>query len=157
MKKIGIILSLFLILCLSGCHIYGYCEYGCYENFDEYRNDFNIICEILKNTEKGTYFLDKKDNILSIKKAADDKWIDISEDEQKSLNRIYEGSKNPGFEWIDVTEQYIFFEYDAVGCGILHTNKNIKDIISEFEEKSTYDNEKYGYVEYGDGWYGVYR
>lgn len=49
-----------------------------------------------------------------------------------------------------------FFEYDANGSGIMYT-EHIKKQIKELEEKSVYDNEKYGYNKLGKNWYGVYR
>lgn len=154
-----------------GYHRWGYYEYGTYDNFKTYQRDFEIVKEAVSDT--GLYYISVKnaeeDNQyritekteLNIIPAHTDTELPLSDTQKESLASILMHSYGYqynyiGFAWISVTDDSVFFEYDANGSGIMYT-EHIKKQIKELEEKSVYDNEKYGYNKLGKNWYGVYR
>lgn len=154
-----------------GYHRWGYYEYGTYDDFKTYQYDFESVKEALSDT--GLYYISVKnaeeDNQyritekteLNIIPAHTDTELPLSDTQKESLASILIHSYGYqynyiGFTWISVTDDSVFFEYDANGSGIMYT-EHIKKQIKELEEQSVYDNEKYGYSKLGKNWYGVYR
>lgn len=154
-----------------GYYRWGYYEYGTYDDFKTYQHDFEIVKDVVadtgfysisvKNTKEDNQYRITEKTELSIVPAQTGTAISLSDTQKESLARILIHSYGYqynyiGFAFIIVTDDSVFFEYDANGSGIMYT-ENIKKQIKELEEKSVYDNEKYGYTRLGKNWYGVYR
>lgn len=84
--------------------------------------------------------------------------IELSKEEKESLKRLYDISASMNtnrehFSYISVGNQEVFFSYEQRPCDIVYTERKIKDVISNLEQEGY----RYGYIKYGDGWYGVYQ
>lgn len=84
--------------------------------------------------------------------------IEFSKEEEESLKRLYDISASTNtyrehFSFISVKNQDVFFSYEQRPCNIVYTERKIKDVIFDLEQKGY----QYGYIKYSDGWYGVYQ
>lgn len=143
--------TVYIILSLSFWP--GYAKYGHYENFEQYREQFDIVKNLFEDCEEGVYN-------LSMVSATDLDLnpIPMTAEQNTALNTIQSNCKYHEFDSVVVTEDYIWFYYFDYGCGIMYTDENIRRITRQLEKQSIYyPDEKYGFTDYGDGWYGVYR
>lgn len=172
-----ITICLFMCITFSGCNntlrYYSYRAYGTYENFSTYQSDFECISELVRNHGEGVYYINienaegvygiQDSTIITIEavsssRLTEDEYVSMSEDELESLKTIlmnsygYDYNFTP-FVWIMVTDTYVFFEYDAIGSGIVQTS-NMKDVLNDLGYEG---NNEVGYGKLEDDWYGVYR
>lgn len=153
-----------LVLCLIPGSTGTFKGYVNYDEFDMYKNDFNIVCQAVRQEGNGTYAIVNKSENLSIMKYGelisyeDNILIELSKEEEECLKRLYDISTSTNtnrehFSFISVKNQEVFFSYEQRPCDIVYTERKIKDVISDLEQEGY----QYGYIKYGDGWYGVYQ
>lgn len=158
-----VLMIAFLIFIMTQFRLYGYYEYGTYDDFAVYQSDFEAMKDIMLENGTGSYVICSPDSDaitgsdLSIRRMEDNREVILSAEEKEQLAQIWMHSYGyehnlDSFVWISVTEDSVFFEYDAIGCGIMYT-QNIRSRIAELEE----GGERFGYRKFAKGWYGIYR
>lgn len=161
-----IIIGFFVII--SNIPHYSYSKYGTYDNFAEYREDFEIVKNAVAANGNGTYYIkiNRIDDSLhsytitentgiTVIDIDNQNEINLPDNEKNSLAKILINAPSDDLVWIEVTDDYVYFYYDAKPAGIIYTN-NIRKQVKEFEKRSIYDNEKYDYTKFDENWYGIY-
>jgi len=163
-SSVCIIATIHIIKNTDIFHHYSYYKYGCFDNFEDYQDDFNVVRDAVYRCGNGTYYITCKNKDLHDKNITNETQISISEidskrelelsehERQSVLNIMMNSGNGTGFCWIRAEDDYFFWQHDAKGGGIIFT-EDIKDTVEHFDDRT---HSKHGYSKMGDDWYGFY-
>ncbi|MBE6754500.1 MAG: hypothetical protein E7559_09185, partial [Ruminococcaceae bacterium] len=109
-------------------HHPGYGEWGHYDNFGQYREQFDIVKDYFEDCGEGVYFLDM-DGATDV----DHNPLLMTEEQSAALYTVQSNCRYYEFDCAYVTEDYVWFCYTDYGCGIMYTDERIRRITRQLE------------------------
>lgn len=162
-SKIIILIPLIIIISISltGCHrllpVEG--KYASYNNFEQYKSDFEIIADIVMKHGQEYYYVDKENIELQypVGSGADYHYerLGLSEEEKESLYNIVSNSHQQRMTRIIVRDNCVGFTEGDRHLGVVYTQEDIESAIKKIVEPYN-DSGRYLYNELCENWYALY-
>jgi len=163
MKKLSAFILLVIMVnsLLCGCHMLFPVEgkYSSYNNFEQYKRDFEIIADVVMKHGEDEYSIDiiKRELRYFTGKGNDYsyKTVTLSGEEKESLYNIVSNSHQQGMKRIIVRDDCVCFTEGDRHLGVIYTQGDIESAIYKLVGHQS-DRLNFLHNELCEDWYTIY-